>query len=87
MSFIKTYKYYPRMMGMKVIRLYQRTLSFDHGPLKTLFPGGYCRFRPTCSEYTYQAVQKYGLLRGMLMGLWRIIRCNPFSRGGDDLVK
>ena len=75
------------MVAMKAIRFYQRTLSFDHGPLKALFPGGYCRFRPTCSEYTYQAVQKHGLFRGLLMGMWRIIRCNPFSRGGDDPIK
>lgn len=43
-----------------------------------------CRFNPSCSEYMILAVQKYGPLRGFGKGLWRICRCNPFSRGGDD---
>jgi len=46
-----------------------------------------CRYTPTCSEYTYQAIEKYGVLKGGLMGLKRIIRCNPFSKGGYDPVK
>ncbi|MGM9998105.1 MAG: membrane protein insertion efficiency factor YidD [Candidatus Bruticola sp.] len=45
-----------------------------------------CRFRPTCSEYTRQAIVKYGFWRGCLMGSWRILRCNPFNHGGDDPV-
>lgn len=45
-----------------------------------------CRFRPTCSEYTRQAILKYGFWRGGLMGAWRILRCNPFNRGGYDPV-
>lgn len=85
--FFKTFKYYPRLVAMKMIRLYQRTLSFDHGPLKGMFPGGFCRYRPTCSEYTYQAIEKYGFFRGTLLGMWRIVRCNPWSHGGDDPVK
>ena len=44
------------------------------------------RFYPSCSEYTYQAVEKYGVLRGSLMGGWRIMRCNPFNKGGYDPV-
>lgn len=43
-----------------------------------------CRFTPTCSIYTIQAVEKYGVLRGALKGLWRLLRCHPFSRGGYD---
>jgi len=46
-----------------------------------------CRYQPNCSEYTYQAVEKYGVLKGGWMGLKRIIRCNPFSTGGYDPVK
>jgi putative membrane protein insertion efficiency factor len=74
-------------MVLKMIRFYQRTISPDHGLLgKILFPFGACRFKPTCSEYTYQAIIKYGLIKGALKGSWRILRCNPFSRGGDDPV-
>jgi putative membrane protein insertion efficiency factor len=43
-----------------------------------------CRFTPTCSIYTIQAVEKYGVLRGAFKGLWRLLRCHPFSRGGYD---
>jgi putative membrane protein insertion efficiency factor len=46
-----------------------------------------CRFEPTCSEYTKQAVEKYGALKGTWMGLRRILRCQPFCRGGHDPVK
>lgn len=46
-----------------------------------------CRFIPSCSEYAYEAIEKYGFLRGGLMGLWRILRCNPFNKGGYDPVK
>lgn len=62
-----------------LVRLYQHTLS----PLV----GGQCRFVPTCSEYFIQAVRKRGPLRGAVAGLWRIVRCNPFSRGGYDPVE
>ena len=46
-----------------------------------------CRFTPTCSEYTMQAVEKYGAFRGTWMGAKRILRCQPFSKGGFDPVK
>jgi uncharacterized protein len=69
-----------------LIRLYQHTLSFDHGPMKRFFPYGYCQFQPTCSEYTYRAIEKYGLLKGTILGGWRILRCNPWAKGGSDPV-
>ena len=69
-----------------VIRGYQRTLSFDHGPLRRLFPRGFCRFHPTCSQYAIDAIGRYGPLRGSLKATWRILRCNPFSKGGYDPV-
>ena len=46
-----------------------------------------CKFHPTCSEYTKQAIEKYGAGKGMLLGIYRIIRCNPFSKGGYDPLK
>jgi hypothetical protein len=61
-----------------MIRAYQRTSRF-RPPV--------CRFQPTCSEYTAQAVGKYGVIKGIALGCWRIMRCNPFSRGGYDPVK
>lgn len=46
-----------------------------------------CRFYPTCSQYTLEAVQKYGALKGGIMGARRLLRCHPFSKGGFDPVK
>jgi putative membrane protein insertion efficiency factor len=46
-----------------------------------------CRFMPTCSEYGYQAVERYGVLRGGWLALRRLLRCHPFSRGGLDPLK
>ena len=61
-----------------VVHLYQLTLS----PML----GGRCRFEPSCSHYFIEAVRKRGPIHGSLMGLWRIARCNPLSRGGYDPV-
>ncbi|MDQ3921076.1 MAG: membrane protein insertion efficiency factor YidD [Actinomycetota bacterium] len=46
-----------------------------------------CRFSPSCSRYTLMAIHKHGVLKGGLLGAWRILRCNPFSKGGFDPVK
>ena len=67
--------------------MYQKTLSLDHGVFKNLFPYGYCKYRPTCSQYMYTAVDKYGVVKGGAKGFWRLLRCNPFSKGGIDEVK
>lgn len=73
---------------LKLIRFYQKYLSWDTGLAKFLFlTDKACRFTPTCSEYTYQAIEKYGILSGAWMGFKRIIRCHPWSRGGSDPVK
>ncbi|HUT22492.1 MAG TPA: membrane protein insertion efficiency factor YidD [Candidatus Bipolaricaulota bacterium] len=77
----------PKFLVLKLIKFYQRVFSFDHGWLKDLFPQGFCKFHPTCSEYTYQAIEKYGLIRGGTKGVWRIMRCNPWSKGGNDPLK
>ncbi len=70
-----------------LIKFYQKTLSFDHGPLKVFYPHGFCRFHPSCSEYSVQAIKKYGPIKGVLMASWRILRCNPFNKGGNDPLK
>jgi len=69
-----------RFPVLALILLYQKTLS-------KVLPGNTCRYFPSCSHYTYQAIYKYGLLKGGLMGTWRVLRCNPFSQGGFDPVK
>lgn len=72
---------------LAAIRFYQRYLSFDTGILKFLFlTDKACRFSPTCSEYMYQAIQRYGIIDGLRMGLGRILRCHPWNRGGRDPV-
>ena len=49
--------------------------------------GVHCKYYPTCSEYMKQAIIKYGVIKGIFLGLKRFLRCNPFSRGGYDPVK
>lgn len=63
---------------IRLIRWYQRRLS----PLL----GSHCKYLPTCSQYAVEAIERYGAFRGSLMAIWRILRCNPFSRGGYDPV-
>jgi putative membrane protein insertion efficiency factor len=60
------------------IMLYQRVIS----------PGipRRCRYEPTCSRYAVQAIGEYGILRGLVLAAWRLLRCNPWSRGGYDPV-
>ena len=69
-----------------IIRLYQKTLSFDHGIIGKVSGIRFCRFYPTCSEYSYQAIERYGIFRGSWMGCKRIIRCHPWNDGGYDPV-
>lgn len=61
-----------------LIKAYQRYLS----PLKRTK----CPYTPTCSQYGLQAIEKYGAIKGGLLAFWRILRCNPFSKGGYDPV-
>lgn len=64
---------------MTFIKVYQKALS-------PLFPPA-CRFAPTCSEYSYQALKKYGAIKGTALSIWRILRCNPFNKGGYDPLR
>ncbi len=65
--------------GVALIRGYRRFIS-------PMLPPS-CRFTPSCSLYTLQAIEKYGLLRGGFMGARRVLRCHPFSEGGFDPVQ
>ncbi len=67
-----------RKVALLLIRLYQRTLSQVLPPT--------CRFVPSCSEYGYQAIARYGILKGGWLALCRIARCHPFHPGGYDPV-
>ena len=78
---------FPKKIVVGLIRIYQKTLSFDHGPLKTMYPHGFCRFYPTCSEYGAQAIEKYGIIKGGVKTIWRVLRCNPWNKGGNDPLK
>ena len=69
----------PQTILLGLIRLYQLTVS-------RFLPPDTCRFYPTCSHYGYQAIYKYGVLKGGLMAAWRVLRCNPFNKGGFDPV-
>ena len=69
---------WPKRVVLGLLAFYRRFIS------PALPPS--CRYVPTCSEYTYQAVEKYGVLRGGWMGVRRILRCHPFHPGGYDPV-
>lgn len=73
-----------RKLVVTAIKFYQKTLSFDHGPMKTLYPHGFCRFYPSCSQYGVEAVEKYGIIKGGFKTMWRVMRCNPWNKGGND---
>jgi len=67
-----------RRLAVLPIRAYQRFLSPWKPPT--------CRFRPTCSAYAHEAILRHGILKGALLGTWRILRCQPFGREGHDPV-
>ena len=67
------FKPYIKMLCMRLIVFYQRYLS-----------RGTCMFTPTCSEYTLRSINNNGVILGIILGAWRILRCNPFSKGGID---
>jgi putative membrane protein insertion efficiency factor len=63
---------------LAMLRFYKRSIS-------PLLPNA-CRFTPTCSEYAMEAIQKHGALKGTGLAIWRVLRCNPFCKGGYDPV-
>ncbi len=67
---------------IRIIEWYQKYISvwFEYKNIR-------CKYYPTCSEYTKQAIEKYGVVKGSILGIARILRCNPFSKGGYDPLK
>ena len=66
-----------RYLGIGVVRLYQLVVS-------PLLPANTCKYHPTCSQYAIDALHKHGLVVGSAKAAWRLLRCNPWSRGGVD---
>lgn len=72
---------------LKSIIWYQKVDFFNNPAFKTLFlTDAVCKYEPTCSRYTYQAIEKYGSLKGIYLGVSRIIRCHPWAKGGYDPI-
>jgi len=67
---------------IKIIEWYQKHISVWLQSKHVM-----CKYYPSCSEYTKQAIEKYGAIKGVCLGTWRILRCNPFSKGGYDPLK
>lgn len=76
----------PREIVKFLIKVYQKTLSFDHSFWARPQAFRVCVHYPSCSEYTYQAVDKFGVFLGLIMGFFRILRCNPFTKHRIDEV-
>lgn len=68
-----------KKMILYLIKIYRNKIS-------PLYPPR-CKYTPTCSQYAFEAIEKYGVIKGGFMSMWRILRCNPFSKGGFDPVK
>jgi hypothetical protein len=66
-----------RAVAIFPIRLYQLTIS-------RLLPANTCKYHPSCSEYAVLAIRKHGVLKGVALASWRLLRCNPWSNGGVD---
>lgn len=72
---------------LSLIKIYQSTISPDHSKIgKYLYPHGCCRFYPTCSCYAQESISEYGVIKGGFMAAKRVLKCNPYSKGGFDPV-
>ncbi|MBP8857300.1 MAG: membrane protein insertion efficiency factor YidD [Anaerolineaceae bacterium] len=74
-----TLKTLPRWVLLSLFRAYQAVIS-------PALPPDTCRYYPSCSHYGYQAVYRFGVIKGTVLAVWRVLRCNPFSAGGYDPV-
>lgn len=77
-----------KQVVLKLIRAYKKSNFLNNSFFRMFYiSDSVCRFAPTCADYTYQAVEKYGVGKGAWLGFKRIIRCHPFSKGGLDQLK
>lgn len=76
----------PKNFLQIAIRFYQKFFSIDQSFWGRRTGIKVCIHEPYCSEYTYQALEKHGVVKGLVMGFFRILRCNPFTKGGYDPV-
>jgi len=76
----------PKQLSIGLINLYQLLLSPDHSWLKAKFPHGYCKFYPSCSQYSKEAIIKFGFFKGWYLGAKRIVRCHPWAEPKVDLI-
>jgi putative membrane protein insertion efficiency factor len=76
----------PKNIAIAMVMAYQATLSPDHSWLKARFPHGYCKFYPSCSEYSKQAFIAHGFVKGFYLSLKRIIKCHPWAESKVDTV-
>jgi putative membrane protein insertion efficiency factor len=76
----------PKNITKLLIRFYQFFFSFDHSFWAKYTTTRVCIYEPSCSEYTYQAIDKFGLIKGGVMGFFRILRCSPLGKPGYDPV-
>lgn len=83
---MQTFINIPKQIGKLAIRFYQKFISLDQSFWAKPLGIQVCIHQPSCSQYTYEAIDRFGLIRGSIMGFFRIIRCNPFSKGGSDPV-
>ena len=77
---------------LRVISFYQGISRRRNAIIKNIFPAlsgveiGVCRYSPTCSTYAYEAIERYGIVKGVYLGIMRVFRCHPWSKGGLDPV-
>lgn len=76
----------PKHLAIALINLYQLAISPDHSWLKARYPYGYCRHYPSCSQYAKEAINAYGLVKGITLGAKRIIKCNPWAEPSVDVI-
>jgi uncharacterized protein len=78
-SLVSTASRLPRLFGIALVYFYRWTFG--------LLSSGSCKYHPTCSQYALDALRRYGLVRGSILAGWRLLRCNPWSRGGVDYAE
>ncbi|MEK7672817.1 MAG: membrane protein insertion efficiency factor YidD [Patescibacteria group bacterium] len=83
-KFLKFIWRIPRNLLILLIIFYQKTISPDHSWVSRFYPYGYCKYSPSCSQYAKESLDKHGAVIGTFKAIWRVLRCNPCSKGGVD---